>query len=176
MMSATITSEIFRALGYIFISIIVYCSWRLGNYGLNNETGGKNNRNYELTYKDCLIRLGKGALIILTISYVASYVLLGTSSDCSDETDPVRGSCNQVVDFQPTQEQRNANLAYYITLLGIPYVAGGINKLSKIKNGEVQKEYEKHMQEFARLAKENEGAVKRMMATINSKSAKKEKR
>lgn len=175
-MNDSIYSEMFRALSYIFFAIIVYSSWRLGNNGLEKETSNEDNKIYELHYKDCVIRLGKGILIIFTIAFIASYVLLGNSSDCSEETDPIRGSCNQVVDFKPTQEQRNANLAYYITLLGIPYVLGGINKLSKIKNGEVQKEYEKHMQESARLAKENERAVKRMMATINSKSAKKEKR
>ena len=170
-MTNSIGSEILRAIGYIFISAVVYFTWRLGN-GIDKGSKNGNNKLFELTNKECLIRLAKGILIILAISYVASFVLLGNSTDCSDETDPIRGSCTTTVDFQPTAKQKNANFAYYITLLGLPYLAGGINKLSKIKNGEVEKEYQKHMKESAKQAKENEKAVKIMMAEINSNTAK----
>jgi hypothetical protein len=171
-MNSSITSEALRALGYIFIAIIVYTSWMLGTSGLNKKNTSGNTNTYELTIKDCIIRLGKGILIIFVIAYIASYVSLGNSTDCSDETDPITGSCTTSVDYQPTSEQRYANFAYYITLLGLPYLAGGINKLSKIKNGEVEKEYQKHIQESAVQGKENARAAKRMMAEINANTTK----
>lgn len=103
--------EIWRALSYLLIAGIVYYAWKLAY-----ENAGSN-------YKETL---WKGLLWCGGIALFAS-VSLGSPS-CLSGSDPVYGGCEEYADdgFEPTNEQRAAHFAYYLTLLYVPVVTGAL--------------------------------------------------
>lgn len=124
----TIETEIFKALGYLFIAFIVYIVYKMGVRGL-----GKTHTNFfgqtETTYNDnetrrqVITRLFQGLGAIVLIALAAAYMFLGTSSDCSD-ADPLYGGCTTTVEREPSSQERVSTLAYYVTLLGVPFLTG----------------------------------------------------
>ena len=124
----TIESEIFKAIGYLFIALIAYVVYQMGKKGL-----GRTHTNFigqaETTYnlnesrRQVLIRLFQGLGTIVLIALAAAYMFLGTSSDCSD-ADPLYGGCTTTVEREPSSQERVSTTAYYLTLLGLPFLTG----------------------------------------------------
>ena len=110
----TIFDEIFKAFGYLFIAGIVYFAWKTAS---DNADGGK--------YKTVL---WKGFLWCTGIALFVS-VTLGDPT-CEQQSDPVYGGCEQYADdgYEPTNEQRAAKFAYFMTLLYVPVVIGALKK------------------------------------------------
>jgi hypothetical protein len=110
-----IISEIFKALGYLFISIIVFCIYEIAR---KNASNGR--------HTDVL---WKGFLICLGISLFAGFTLGNPS--CIDNEYDVRGySCQEYADnsFEPTNKERASQLAYYMTLLYLPVLIGALQE------------------------------------------------
>jgi len=109
----TISSEVFKALGYLLISGVVAFAWKQGHDNVK-----------ELELKKVL---WKGLLWCGGIALFAS-IMLGSPS-CEVQGDPVYGGCEQYADngFEPTAERRASRFAYFITLLYIPVVIGAFN-------------------------------------------------
>lgn len=103
-------SEIFKAVGYLFVAGLVYFAWNTAR----EET-------IKSGYKEILF---KGLYWCAGIAFFAS-ITLG-SPTCEEQTDPVYGGCSQYADdgYEPTTEQRVAKFAYYMTLFYIPVVLG----------------------------------------------------
>lgn len=128
MEETTISSEIFRALGYLLIAFVAFIAYFLGKKGVgytySTMYGDTETRYNEAeTKRSVLVRLAKGLGSVIVIGFLASYVFMGTSSDCS-EADPIRGGCETSQEYVPTSEERAAKFSYWITLLGIPFAAG----------------------------------------------------
>ncbi len=102
--------EIFKALGYLFISAIVFYVWNTAR-----ENAVKSN------YKTVL---WKGFLWCASFALFASLIL--GKPTCEEVSDPVYGGCDRYADdgFEPTTNQRAADFVYFITLFYIPVILG----------------------------------------------------
>ncbi len=124
----TIESEIFKAIGYLFIALIAFVVYQMGKKGM-----GKTHTNFfgqtETSYNEnetrrqVVTRLFQGLGAIVLIALAAAYIFLGTSSDCSD-ADPIYGGCTTTVEREPSSQERVSTTAYYLTLLGVPFLTG----------------------------------------------------
>jgi hypothetical protein len=112
-----IFDEIFKAVGYLFIAGVVYFAYKTAH---DNAEGDK--------YKTVL---WKGFLYCAGIALFAS-VIMGNPT-CESQSDPIYGGCDQYADdgYEPTNKQREARFAYYMTLLYIPVVFGALDKREK---------------------------------------------
>jgi len=123
----TISTEIFKALGYLFIAFIVYVAWLMAR---KNAGSG----NFKMV-------LWKGFLWCAGIALFASFSV--GDPTCIDSEQDLRGStCYEYADdgYQPTTEQRAAQFAYWFTLLYLPVIFGaygGKNRLSETPNDTV---------------------------------------
>lgn len=106
-----IFNEIFRAVGYLVISCIVYTAWNIARESVNGD--------------NVKTILWKGFLWCAGIALITS-ISLGAPSCIDEEYDPHGSVCNEYADdgFEPTTEQRAANFAYFMTLLYIPVLVG----------------------------------------------------
>ena len=107
----TISTEIFKALGYLFIAFIVYVAWLMAR---KNAGSG----NFKMV-------LWKGFLWCAGIALFASFSV--GDPTCIDSEQDLRGStCYEYADdgYQPTTEQRAAQFAYWFTLLYLPVIFG----------------------------------------------------
>ena len=107
----TISTEIFKALGYLFIAFIVYVAWLMAR---KNAGSG----NFKMV-------LWKGFLWCAGIALFASFSL-GDPTCIDSEQDYRSSTCNEYADngFEPTTEQRTAQFAYFFTLLYLPVIFG----------------------------------------------------
>lgn len=119
---AIVESEIFRALGHLLIAYMIYIAWKL-SYEATAKIG----------FKKVLL---KGLLWCAGIAVFAT-ITLGTHTENYDD-DPFYGRGETVQDYKPTNEQRFANFAYYITILYLPVIVGAIKgrKNSKFKEND----------------------------------------
>lgn len=139
----TIESEIFKAIGYLFIALIAYGVYHIGKRG-----GGKTHTNFfgqtETTYDDnetrrqVITRLFKGLGAVVLIALAMAYIFLGTSSDCSD-ADPIYGGCTTTVEREPSSQERVSTFAYYTTLLAVPFLTGVSEAYANAKRREHNK-------------------------------------
>lgn len=137
MADITVGGKVFEAIGYLFIAAIAYFVYGIGKRGLGEERRGvfgdtKTVYNDNATVKDVVLRLLKGLGIIVIIGFVAAYVFLGNSSDCTD-ADPLYGGCTTTQEYEPKSQERIATAAYWITLLGVPYLLSGYNAYTTAK-------------------------------------------
>ena len=104
----TISTEIFKALGYLFAAVILYSVWKMAR---ENTRGG----NFKMV-------LWKGFLWCTGIALFASFSL--GNPTCDIQSDPLYGGCDEYADnsFEPTTEQRTAQFAYWLTLLYLPVI------------------------------------------------------
>ncbi len=109
-----IFNEIFRAIGYLVISLVVFIAYK---YAKDNAKNSNKK-----------IILWKGLLWCSAIALFASLTL--GNPTCSQVADPVFGGCEEYDDnsYEPTTEERVANFAYFMTLLYIPVIAGILHK------------------------------------------------
>jgi len=107
-----ITHEIYRALGYLLISVFVFLVWMLAR---DSAKSGK--------YKSTL---WKGFLWCVGVAFLSS-VMMGNAS-CESVSDPVYGGCEEYADdgYEPTTQQRASNFAYFLTLTYIPVIFGAM--------------------------------------------------
>lgn len=112
-----IESEIWRALGYLFISGIVVFIWKQASDAVKKE-------GFRMV-------LGKGFLLCFVIALFGSFTL--GDPTCEVQDDPVYGGCDQYTDdgYTPTTKQRIANFSYFITLLYVPVIFGAFNGKNK---------------------------------------------
>ncbi len=105
-----IYENIWKALGYLFISGLVYFAWNEA-YKLAKERGWKH-------------AMLKGLGFCLFIAVIAA-LLLGNPS-CEETSDPVYGGCEQYADdgYEATTQQRLAQFAYFMVLFYVPVVLG----------------------------------------------------
>jgi hypothetical protein len=103
--------EIIKAVGYVIMSGVLYIAWKLA-YDEVQNSGIKNT-------------LTKGLSACIFIAFIFSN-MLGEPSCIDREEDGRGGTCVEYADdgFKPTQEQRVATFAYYLTLLGVPVLYG----------------------------------------------------
>lgn len=106
--------EIFRAIGYLFIAGIAYFAYKTAS----EKAAASNPKTV----------LWKGFLWCAGIAFIGS-IMLGNPS-CESGSDPIYGGCEQYADdgYEPTDEQRAARFAYFMTLLYIPVAIGAFNK------------------------------------------------
>lgn len=154
--NSDVWSQLGKALTYLIITAIAAFIYGIGKRGLGKEQRqffGQSTQVYneKETYKELALRALGGVAIILVIAFVAAYVFLGTSSDCSD-ADPVYGGCETTQDYIPTGKDRLGTFAFYSAFLGGAYLAGISTKYSIIKDRPRQE----------RIAKLNEEQEKRL--------------
>lgn len=113
-----ILSEIFKAIGYLFIAGIVYFAYKTAH-------------DYSVIGNHKSV-LWKGFLWIAAIAFFAS-ITLGNPS-CESGSDSLYGDCERYADdgFNPTTEQRLASFFYFITLLYVPVAIGAFDGQKKI--------------------------------------------
>lgn len=109
-----IFNEIFKAVGYLIIAVIVYAAWNIAHQSVNGDN-----------IKEVL---WKGFLWCAGIAIVTS-ISLGSPSCIEEEYDPRGSTCLEYADdgYEPTTEQRAAKFAYIMTLLYIPVLVGAFN-------------------------------------------------
>ncbi len=109
----SILSEVFRALNYLLVAGVVTVTWKLAE---DKAQGGKTKK-----------VLWKGFLWCIAIAFFASLTL---GKPTCVESDPVYGGCDEYAEngYEPTNEQREASFAYFMTLLYVPVVFGANNK------------------------------------------------
>lgn len=105
-----IIDKVFEALGYLFVSGVVFSIWK---QSCNNSRKEK-----------VKIVLLKGLLLCGGFALFASLIL--GSPTCEQFSDPVYGGCEQYSDdgYEPTSEERVANFTYFFILLYLPVVLG----------------------------------------------------
>jgi len=106
-----IINEIFRALGYLFISVFIFSAWKMAR---DHSQGGKH-----------ISVLWKGFLWCAAVALFASMTV--GEPTCIDSEQDVRGTnCFEYADdgYEPTTEQRAASFAYFMTLFFIPVIVG----------------------------------------------------
>ncbi len=109
-----IFNSVLKALGYLFIAVIIHFCWSTAKDNAKNGA-----------YKSVL---WKGFLWCAGIALFAS-VNMGSPS-CENYSDPVYGGCEEYADdgFDPTTDERAANFAYILTLLYLPVIIGAFQE------------------------------------------------
>lgn len=97
---------------YIFLAFLGLASFTLGFEKDLSERGYEHKRH-----------VAKAIGTLLLIGLFAA-LMLGTSSDCSENDDPLRGSCSTSQEYTPTSEQRTDSFIRVIAILGVPYFVG----------------------------------------------------
>ena len=103
-----IIEGILKALQYLFITGVLYLAWRI-TYDFAQTKG----------FKEMLF---KGFLWCVAVALVANIYLGTHSGECDDEW--IRPSCDTVVDYTPTINERMATFLYYLVLLYPAVVLG----------------------------------------------------
>lgn len=121
-----VSEEVWRALGYLFISGIVAFAWKQAHDAARRS--------------GLYMTLVKGLIWCAGIAMFAA-VIMGNPS-CEIEGDPLYGGCEQYADdgFEPTGEQRAARFAYFLTLLYVPVVIGSLNGSKKSEQFKTNKD------------------------------------
>jgi len=108
-----IGEEIWKALGYLFMAGILATAYNLAH----DSKLGRNKL------------LMQGLLICAGLALFASFTL-GQPTCIDEETDNRGSTCYEYADdgYTPTTEQRVAKFFYFMTLLGVPVVAGALSR------------------------------------------------
>jgi hypothetical protein len=117
-----IYENIWKALGYLFVSGLVYFAWDEA-YKLGKSKG----------WKKALL---KGLGLCFGIAIFAA-LILGNPS-CEETSDPVYGGCESYADdgYEASYEQRLAQFAYYMVLFYVPVVLGAYKAKKEASHGE----------------------------------------
>ena len=155
--NSDVWSQLGKALTYLIIAGIAAFIYSIGKKGLGKsqeQSFGPSVMVYndKETHKELALRATGGVAIILMIAFIAAFVFLGTSSDCSD-ADPLYGGCETTQDYIPTGKDRLGTFAFYSAFLGGAYLAGISTKYSIIKDRPRQ-------ERIAKLNKEQEKRLK----------------
>jgi hypothetical protein len=112
-----ISERIFDALYYLFLAGIISIVFRIAR-----------NKAIEIGLKKTILN---GLLWCIGIALFSS-ITLGNPS-CEYKSDPVYGGCEEYADdgYEPTNEEKVANFAYFIVLLYTPVVLGALNAEKK---------------------------------------------
>ena len=110
--------QVFKALGYLLIAVIIYFAWRLSFDAARQ--------------KPLAVVLLKGAIWCAVVAFIGTVNLGNHIERCDD--DPLYGTCDRAEDFSPTNTERIATFMYYLVLLYPPVVVGALQGARKMRH------------------------------------------